>query len=125
MRTEAPAWLLLITNLPGRNPTLRMRIWRALKGAGLGLLRDGVYVLPNSAASRLVFEEQGGEIKASSGFVQIVSFEAESPEQNAELVTLFDRTTDYQEAIHRLEVFKRELPKCKETEARQRLTAMG
>jgi len=74
MNSKAPAWLLLITNLPGRNPTLRMRIWRALKTAGAGLLKDGVYVLPNSAASRRVFEEQGGEIKAGGGFVQIVSF---------------------------------------------------
>jgi hypothetical protein len=125
MNSKAPAWLLLITNLPGRNPTLRMRIWRALKTAGAGLLKDGVYVLPNSTASRRVFEEQGGEIKTGGGFVQIVSFEAESPEQNAALVALFDRTTEYQEAIRRLDAFKRELPKCKETEARQRLTAMG
>jgi hypothetical protein len=125
MNPEAAAWLLLITNLPGRNPTLRMRIWRALKAAGAGLLRDGVYVLPNSAAARRVFEEQGGEIKAGSGFVQIMSFEAESPEQNAVLVALFDRTTEYQEAIGRLDAFKRQLAKCKETEARQRLTSMG
>ncbi|MDB6104765.1 MAG: superoxide dismutase [Gammaproteobacteria bacterium] len=41
------------------------------------------------------------------------------------LVVLFDRTTEYQEAIRRLDAFKRELPKRKETEARQRLTAMG
>jgi hypothetical protein len=125
MNPKAAAWLLLITNLPGRNPTLRMRIWRALKVAGAGLLRDGVYVLPNSAASRRVFEEQGREIEAGSGFVQIVSFEAESAEQNAVLVALFDRTAEYQEAIGRLDAFKRELPKCKETEARQRLTSMG
>src|SRR3981189_258169 len=99
METGTTPWLLLITNLPGRNATLRMRIWRALKAGGAGLLRDGVYVLPNSAASRRVFEEQGGEIKARSGFVQIVSFEAESVEQNAALVALFDRTTEYQEAM--------------------------
>src|SRR5882757_3063047 len=116
MNSKAAAWLLLITNLPGRNPTLRMRLWRALKTAGAGLLKDGVYVLPNSVASRRVFEEQGGEIKAGSGFVQIVSFEAESPEQNGALVALFDRTTEYQEAIRRLDAFKRGLPKYKETQ---------
>ena len=125
MASKAAAWLLLITNLPGRNPTLRMRVWRALKAAGAGLLRDGVYVLPNSAASRLVFEEQGREIQAGSGLVQILSFDADSPEQNAALVALFDRTPEYQEAVRRLDSFKRELAKRKETEARQRLTALG
>ena len=64
MPPQTPAWLLLVTNLPGRNPTLRVRIWRALKAAGSGLLRDGAYLLPNRERSRQVLEEQGAEIKA-------------------------------------------------------------
>jgi len=67
MATKMANWLLLITNLPGRNQTLRMRIWRALKAAGAGLMRDGVYVLPNSAAARRVLEEQGEDIKTGGG----------------------------------------------------------
>jgi len=125
MNRNAATWLLLITNLPGRNPTLRMRVWRALKAAGAGLLRDGVYVLPSSEASRRVFEEQGDEIRAGSGVIQILSFEADTPAQNAELIALFDRTMEYQHAVRRLDAFKRELTKCKETEARQRLAALG
>src|SRR2546429_9752532 len=105
MASKAAAWLLLITNLPGRNPTLRMRVWRALKAAGAGLLRDGVYVLPNSAASRLVFEEQGREIQAGSGLGQILSVDAHSPGQNAALVALFDRTPGYPEGGRRLHSF--------------------
>src|SRR5207302_9711140 len=101
-----------------------MRVWRALKAAGAGLLRDGVYVLPNSAASRLVFEEQGREIQAVSGLVQILSFDADSPEQNAALVTLFDLTQEYQEAIRRLDAFKRALAIRKETAPRPRRTAL-
>src|ERR1700674_1209626 len=98
MTDTRTAWLVLITNLPGRNPTLRMRVWRALKAAGAGLLRDGVYVLPNSTASRRVFEQQGGEIAAGSGLVQILSFDGDSPEQNVTLAGFFDRTMEYQEA---------------------------
>ena len=62
MNVSNHAWLLLITNLPGQNQTLRMRIWRALKAAGAGLLRDGVYVLLQTPASRKLFEEQAFEI---------------------------------------------------------------
>src|SRR5215831_17560353 len=125
MPPPAPAWLLLVTNLPGHNPTIRMRIWRALKAAGAGLLRDGAYLLPNGERSREVLEEQGAEIRAAGGLVQLLSFDAESPEQNAELVALFDRTEDYAEAIQRLEVLKRESAKLSEPEARQRLAAIG
>jgi len=92
MPPQTPAWLLLVTNRPGRNPTLRVRIWRALKAAGRGLLRDGAYPLPNRERSRQVLEEQGAEIKAGGGLVQVLSFDAQSDEQNSELVTLFDRT---------------------------------
>jgi len=124
MPPPAPAWLLLITNLPGRNPTLRMRIWRALKAAGAGLLRDGAYALPNGEHSRQVLEEQGAEIKAAGGLVQVLSFDAESAEQNAELVALFDRTEEYAEAIQRVEGLKGELAKLTEPEARQRLAGI-
>ena len=125
MPPPAPAWLLLVTNLPGRNPTLRMRFWRALKAAGAGLLRDGAYVLPNGERSRQVLEQQGAEVKVAGGLVQLLSFDAESTEQNSELVALFDRTGEYGEAIGRLETLKRELAKLAEPEARQRLAGIA
>ena len=124
MPSPTPAWLLLVTNLPGHNPTLRMRIWRALKAAGAGLLRDGAYLLPNGERSREVLEEQGSEIKAAGGLVQVLSFDAESPEQNAEFIALFDRTEDYAEAIGRLDAVKGEFRKLTEPEARQRLATI-
>ena len=40
----------LVLSLPTRNSTVRMRMWRALKDSGCGVLRDGVYVLPAGAA---------------------------------------------------------------------------
>ena len=125
MPPPAPAWLLLVTNLPGHNPTLRMRIWRALKASGAGLLRDGVYVLPSGERSRDVLEEQGAEIKAAGGLVQLLSLDAESTEQNAELVALFNRTGDYAEAVDRLDALKKDLGKLSEPEARQRLAGIA
>lgn len=121
---QTPTWLLLITNLPGRNPTLRMRLWRALKAIGAGPLRDGVYVLPSSEASRSAFEEQATEIKGAGGTAHIVSFEAGSPHQQSVFVALFDRTTEYQEANRNVETLKRSFQKLKEGEARQRLAAL-
>jgi hypothetical protein len=101
-----------------------MRTWRALKAAGAGLVRDGVYLLPSGERSREVLEEQGAEIKAAGGLVQVLSFDAESAEQNAALVAQFDRTEDYAATIQRLGAFKRELAKLVDVEARQRLAGI-
>jgi hypothetical protein len=125
MPTKTPTWLLLITNLPGRNPTLRMRIWRALKSSGAGLLRDGAYVLPNTPSSRRVFEEQGAEISDGGGLIQILAFNSESKAQSQTLVALFDRTDEYRQIRERLDALKRELPKRRESDSRQRLAIIG
>ena len=125
MQPSAPAWLLLVTNLPGHNPTLRMRFWRALKAAGAGLLRDGAYLLPNGERSRQVLEEQGAEIKAAGGQVQLLSFDSESPAQQAEFIALFDRAEEYAASIERLAALKGELAKLAEPEARQRLATIA
>jgi hypothetical protein len=121
MKTRTAAWLLLITNLSGHNPTLRMRLWRGMKSAGAGLLRDGAYLLPSSEACRKILEEQAAEIKGAGGLAQVLSFDAESAQQNAELVALFDRTAEYAEAIRHLEKLKSELVRLDEPQARQQL----
>jgi hypothetical protein len=123
MTTQAPAWLLLITNLPGRNATVRMRMWRALKSAGAGMMRDGAYVLPNSDRSREVFEEQAVEMQEAGGLAHVVSFEAASPAQTTSLVALFDRTGEYVEVIQSLHALKKKLAKLDELDARQELTS--
>ena len=125
MTSTPPHWLMLITNLPGRNQTLRMRIWRALKAAGASLLRDGVYVLPYSSAARRVLEDQRLEIQAAGGSAYVLPFESDSPAQNTELIALFDRTTEYQELNSRLDAYKRSVAKLSEVEGRRRLAAIA
>jgi hypothetical protein len=125
MRVDEPAWLLLITNLPGQNQTLRMRVWRALKGAGAGLLRDGVYVLPESSASRKVFADQAVEIRAGAGSAHILTVQADSSEQHRVFTALFDRTADYQELKTRIDASKKNLAKLTELEARKSLAALA
>jgi hypothetical protein len=125
MNVNRSAWLLLITNLPGQNQTLRMRIWRALKAAGAGLLRDGVYVLPQTPASRQLFEEQAIEIRAVAGIAHILTFESDSTEQHNALIELFDRTTDYQELNARLHACKKSLATMTELDARRGLAAIA
>jgi hypothetical protein len=121
-----PSWLLFVANLPGRNQTLRMRVWRSLKASGAGALRDGVYVLPASEAARAVFERQSREIQQGGGVAYILELagEAGSGQGNA-LRALFDRTAEYQAIATRLQSLRRELGKLEELEARRRLGALS
>jgi hypothetical protein len=125
MNMKSRRWLLLITNLPGQNQTLRMRIWRGLKAAGAALMRDGVYVLPETPDFQRVFEEHAREIRAASGSVHILHFDADSNQQQSALISLFDRTGDYQEFIVRLQSFRKTLPKLAELEARKTLALIA
>jgi len=117
-------WLLLITNLPGRNQTLRMRLWRALKATGSASLRDGAYLLPASESARRVFEAQAAEIQSAGGSTTILLFEAESPLQHQGFEALFDRAADYQEIMARLTALRRKLAKLDEPAARRGLEAL-
>ena len=123
-RQTALRWLLLVTNLPGTNKTLRMRIWRALKAAGAGALRDGVYVLPQKEAAQRVFAAQAAEIQAGAGSTHIFSLQSTSTEQNVTLTALFDRTCEYQELNARLQAYRRESAAVGELDARRRLGAL-
>ncbi len=120
-----PNWLLFVANLPGRNQTLRMRVWRSLRASGAGALRDGVYVLPVSETARGVFERQSQEIQQGGGTAYIleVAGAVASPMGEA-LAALFDRTADYQAHAERLRALRRELAKLEELDARRRLAAL-
>jgi hypothetical protein len=125
MTLKATAWLLLITNLPGQNQTLRMRVWRALKAGGAGLLRDGVYVLPQSSASQKTFEEQALEIRAGAGIAHILSIQSDSIAQQDAFLGLFDRTAEYRELNSRLDALRKRMAKMNELEARRGLAAVA
>ncbi len=90
-------WLTLVLSLPGRAGTPRMRIWRALKSAGAGILRDGVYVLPQSPEHREILDKQAQEAHTLSGSAYILQHTSDSETGNEdEIRALFDRTGDYQ-----------------------------
>ena len=68
--TNSTPWLTLIISLPTSNATARMRIWRSLKSMGCGVLRDGVYLLPDGEAAALSLQQQVTEIFGTGGTAQ-------------------------------------------------------
>ncbi len=120
----APEWLLLVINLPGRNATARMRVWRALKAAGSAALRDGVYVLPRRPGCEAMFEEQVQEVVASGGAAHILPFATDEPSKRAQLQQLFDRTPEYGEFLASLDAFNDGLAGSTEPAARRSLAGL-
>jgi hypothetical protein len=120
-----PNWLLFVANLPGRNQTLRMRVWRSLKASGAAALRDGVYVLPASDAACDVFERQSREIQEGGGTAYILELAgAAGSAQGDAFRSLFDRTAEYQAIAATLQILLRESRKLEELDARRRLAAL-
>ncbi|HEX5776539.1 MAG TPA: chromate resistance protein ChrB domain-containing protein [Caulobacteraceae bacterium] len=85
----------LVLSLPTRNSTLRMRLWRALKQNGCGVLRDGVYLLPSDGAGHEALAKLESEIRAAGGFAMTLELKARTAAQLGELRRLFDRAGEY------------------------------
>lgn len=93
-------WILLVISLPTQTATVRMRAWRALKACGAAVLRDGVYVLPDTASCQSTLETIGADVRIGGGMAHV--FCSGEPE-NPQFVTLFDRSEDYAALLAQIE----------------------
>ncbi|HHG4468188.1 chromate resistance protein [Pseudomonas chengduensis] len=85
-------WLCLVMALPTANAAERMRAWRALKGAGAAVLRDGVYLLPDRPACRETLSVVERDILDSEGYVCLLPV---CDPQGERFIPLFARAEDY------------------------------
>src|SRR5262245_4946012 len=92
---SSPGWVGLVISLPTENATERMRVWRALKATGAGVLRDGVYVLPERPQLEEVLARLAGEIRETGGSAHVLHVDPRGEDQAEALHALFDRTKDY------------------------------
>jgi len=90
-----PSWLLLITSLPTQHAAGRMRVWRALKALGCGVLRDGVYLLPNRPGFHDLLAAQAEAVKAGGGNAYLLALDPADTAGQDGFEALFDRTEDY------------------------------
>jgi hypothetical protein len=104
-------FLALMTSLPTGNSTLRMRVWRALRNTGCGVLRDGVYLLPAESPRAAALVEAESGIKAASGFAMTVEMTLKTSAQLEHVRQLFDRSSEYGAIVQRISAAKGTLPK--------------
>jgi len=101
----------LVLSLPTRNSTIRMRVWRALKETGCGVLRDGVYLLPAAARGSTVLARLESEIRAADGFAMTVELKLGTAEQLAQVRRLFERSADYGTLVKKISTAQSALPR--------------
>ena len=100
----------LVLSLPAHNSTVRMRVWRALKDTGCGVLRDGVYVLPEGAGGAKALPAIESDIRAAGGFAMTVDLRLKAA-QGPAVRKLFDRSADYGGLMHKVRAARRALPR--------------
>ena len=90
-------WLLLVHQLPPRPSNLRVRIWRRLQQIGAAVLRNSIYVLPDTPETREDFAWVRAEITAHAGQVSLLEANSIDGYTDDELVRQFqgDRDADY------------------------------
>ncbi|WP_457389298.1 chromate resistance protein ChrB domain-containing protein [Roseateles sp. P5_E1] len=84
-------WLLLILSLPTENTAARMRVWRALKGCGAAVLRDGVYLLPHSEAHEAALGGIADDLRQNDGTAHLLGTES----GDANFPALFNRSAEF------------------------------
>jgi hypothetical protein len=98
---------------------MRMRVWRALKQTGCGVLRDGVYVLPAGAPGSRVLAQIESEIRAAGGSAMTVELKPKTASQRAELRKLFDRSAEYGKLVGAIDAAKASLPRSRPRKAKR------
>jgi hypothetical protein len=88
-------WSLFVSHLPSSERTLRMRLWRGLRGLGAAILRDGVYLLPGAANASQALREHAEAVRTAGGSAHLLSCTACDEEEERRFRVLFDRAEAY------------------------------
>jgi hypothetical protein len=90
-----PGWLLMITQLPVEDPASRMRVLRTLESLGAAVMREGVFLLPDTPGNRQSLESLADYITKIAGTASVLQMNAVSPVQQVAFTRLFDRSGRY------------------------------
>ena len=117
-------WLLLTATLPTSPSALRVRIWRSLKATGAGALRDGVYLLPSTAATAQALWSIERAIQDGGADAHMLVVQARDDAQEGTFRGLFDRSEAYAEWLQSLKEARSRITRSTEPELRKSLRAM-
>lgn len=100
MEPESPSWagwLTLVASLPTDDAATRMKALRTLEALGAGVLREGVYLLPDHEQHRMSLARLAEYIDSVGGHAWMLAADTTDSMQDATFRRLFDRTPRYLE----------------------------
>lgn len=92
-------WLVFVTSLPVDDPAARMRVLRTLESLGCAVLREGVFLLPDSADARQSLSRLAEHVTRLNGTAHVLATKAIDEAQAETFRSFFDRTAKYDELI--------------------------
>lgn len=92
-------WLLSITQIPGEDPAIRMRLLRTLEALGAAVIREGVYILPDTPDNGKALEKLSEYVVRNAGSAHVVRASSTSAAQAEAFRRLFDRSGRYKELV--------------------------
>lgn len=99
-------WLALVANLPVEDSSARMRMLRTLESLGAAVMREGVFLLPDTPAARHGLEPLAQYVAKAGGSADVLQVSAMSEAQRQALRRLFDRSARYDELMKNVEALK-------------------
>jgi hypothetical protein len=103
---EPGRWLVLVASLPIEDPAARMRMLRTLDSLGAAVIREGAYLLPDTASCRQGLEHLADYIAKGAGTAQVLQATPLTDAQQTSFRSLLDRTARYTELIKVVESLK-------------------
>lgn len=100
------SWLMVVATLPTDVPAARMRVMRTLESLGAAMMRDGVFLLPESPTNRQAVERLVEYICMNAGSAQAVKATPMDDAQLASFRMLFDRSARYEDLTKTVESLK-------------------
>ena len=91
-------WLVLVAMLSTEDPAARMRVLRTLESLGAAVLREGVYLLPDTAANRRSLDALVEYAGRGAGACHALQVRASGGQQQV-FRQLFDRSARYENLI--------------------------
>lgn len=104
--TSVTSWLLVIATLPTEVPAARMRVLRTFESLGAAVMRDGVFLLPETPANRQAVEKLVEYISMNAGTAQALKAAPLDAAQYGAFRQLFDRSSRYDELTKTVESLK-------------------
>lgn len=100
---EPGRWLALVATLPTEDPAQRMRVLRTLEALGAAVVREGVYLLPETDATRQGLDHLAEYVAKGAGAAQLLSVNPLTEAQQKAFRQMFDRSARYAELLKVIE----------------------